>query len=274
MSLADKLNYLQDTKNRIKEAIKEKGVEVSDTDTFRSYADKISEIQSNGNLSDNFSTNWETSNSNNIIIQKLIKEIPNSVLQQAFNNQNIIYLNSSFSYAQNLEELDLSDCNTSNVVNMQNLCQGCTNIKKIYMKNLDLSQVTSINAAFSFLKELQEIDFTGTDTSNITSFLNMCSSSSALVRFKGILDIKSNIATITNIFGTCSNLEEVYIKNLNSSGLKLSGSPKLKKECLVYLLENAIGTTETRTLILGSTNLAKLTAEEIAIGTNKGYTIS
>lgn len=45
MSLADKLNYLGDTKGLIKDAIVNKGVDVSDTDTFRSYADKIKEIQ-------------------------------------------------------------------------------------------------------------------------------------------------------------------------------------------------------------------------------------
>ena len=42
---ADKLNYLISTKNAIKQAIIDKGVDVSDTDTFRSYADKIVDIQ-------------------------------------------------------------------------------------------------------------------------------------------------------------------------------------------------------------------------------------
>ena len=41
---AEKLAYLQDTKNAIKTKLIEKGVAVSDTDTFRSYADKIGEI--------------------------------------------------------------------------------------------------------------------------------------------------------------------------------------------------------------------------------------
>lgn len=44
MTIADKLSYLQDTKTAIKEALLNKGVEVSDSDTFRSYADKISSI--------------------------------------------------------------------------------------------------------------------------------------------------------------------------------------------------------------------------------------
>ena len=44
-TIADKLNYLNKTKGLIKQAIIEKGVEVKETDTFRSYANKISTIQ-------------------------------------------------------------------------------------------------------------------------------------------------------------------------------------------------------------------------------------
>ena len=47
-TIADKLTYLNGTKDAIKQAIIGKGVEVTDTDTFRSYADKISSIQSGG----------------------------------------------------------------------------------------------------------------------------------------------------------------------------------------------------------------------------------
>ena len=44
-TVVNKLNYLKETKAIIKNAITEKGVTVSDTDTFRSYANKIGEIQ-------------------------------------------------------------------------------------------------------------------------------------------------------------------------------------------------------------------------------------
>lgn len=43
-NIADKLNYLNDTKKAIKTSIKNRGVDVSDDDTFRSYADKIDNI--------------------------------------------------------------------------------------------------------------------------------------------------------------------------------------------------------------------------------------
>lgn len=44
-TIADKLTYLNATKAAIKNAIVNKGVSVADTDTFRSYADKIESIE-------------------------------------------------------------------------------------------------------------------------------------------------------------------------------------------------------------------------------------
>ena len=46
-TLADKLQYLKDTKDAIMNAIIEKGVAITSSDTFRSYADKISHISAN-----------------------------------------------------------------------------------------------------------------------------------------------------------------------------------------------------------------------------------
>lgn len=47
-TINEKLNYLLQTKENIKQAIKEKGVEIADSDSFRSYAEKIGTIKSGG----------------------------------------------------------------------------------------------------------------------------------------------------------------------------------------------------------------------------------
>ena len=47
-TISDKLTYLEGTKSAIKDAIVAKGVAVSDSDTFRSYADKIGQISGVG----------------------------------------------------------------------------------------------------------------------------------------------------------------------------------------------------------------------------------
>ena len=46
-SIADKLNYLNTTKQDIKNALQSQNSDVSDTDTFRSYADKIKDLNVN-----------------------------------------------------------------------------------------------------------------------------------------------------------------------------------------------------------------------------------
>lgn len=44
MATVDKLNYLDDTKDLIKDALNDLGAEITDNDTFRSYVDKINEL--------------------------------------------------------------------------------------------------------------------------------------------------------------------------------------------------------------------------------------
>ena len=53
-TIAEKLTYLNDTKTAIKNAVVAKGVSVSDTDTFRSYADKIGQISGGGGAATKF----------------------------------------------------------------------------------------------------------------------------------------------------------------------------------------------------------------------------
>lgn len=48
MSIENKLNYLKNTKNLIKNAIIDKGVDITPDTPFREYADKIGEISGGG----------------------------------------------------------------------------------------------------------------------------------------------------------------------------------------------------------------------------------
>lgn len=61
MSIENKLNYLSETKDLIKQALINKGVEVDDSTPFREYADKVKKI--NYTLSNVNNTNMESYNS-------------------------------------------------------------------------------------------------------------------------------------------------------------------------------------------------------------------
>ena len=85
-------------------------------------------------------------------------------------------------------------------------------------------------------------------------------------------------STVTKI--TCNYLNNLkYISvdyGFNINGLDLTTSTCLSKDCIVSLLENLADRTTTgvRTLTLGSINLAKLSAEEKLIATNKNWTLA
>ena len=74
-------------------------------------------------------------------------------------------------------------------------------------------------------------------------------------------------------------------KNNNYYKLNLSACTSLTHESLMNVINNLYdlnltydvangGTLYTQSLQLGADNIAKLTAEEIAIATNKGWTVS
>ena len=60
--LQDNLNYMEDTKNLIKQAIIAKGQSISANDTFRSYKDKISAIQTGMMTEQEYNTAVTTAN--------------------------------------------------------------------------------------------------------------------------------------------------------------------------------------------------------------------
>ena len=76
------------------------------------------------------------------------------------------------------------------------------------------------------------------------------------------------------MFSYCSSLEEIHMININVN-LNISSSTKFTREALLEILGNLKAQTSgTKTLTMGSTNLAKLTDEDKAIATNKGWTLA
>ena len=82
-----------------------------------------------------------------------------------------------------------------------------------------------------------------------------------------------NVKYTDSMFSSCPALEEVHIHNLGEN-LSLSASPNITHDCLVELINNLQTVTSTKTLTLGSTNLAKLTDAEKQVATDKGWTLA
>ena len=75
------------------------------------------------------------------------------------------------------------------------------------------------------------------------------------------------------MFYYCSSLETIHMINIGVN-LDISSSTKFTREALLEIIGNLKTVTRTMRLKMGTTNLAKLTDEDKAIATNKGWSLA
>ena len=127
------------------------------------------------------------------------------------------------------------------------------------------------------------------DTSNVTTMYSMFQYCSNLVTVPKLN--ASKVINVTNMFNDCNNLTNLgglenlgqaydTTKSANYSNYKLdlSGSNKLTHDSLMNVINNLYDIKtkgcNPQSLVLGSTNISKLSAEEIQIATDKGFNVN
>lgn len=83
----------------------------------------------------------------------------------------------------------------------------------------------------------------------------------------------TNVTNMQYIFNSCRNLKSILMTNIGTN-LDISASKRFEREDLVLILNNLKTVTTTKTLRMGTTNLARLTDEDKLIATNKGWTLA
>ena len=244
MATAEKLNYLLDTKNQIKNAITEKGVAISDTDTFRSYADKIRNIQTGGTTTS--TDDWQPE-PDWWDIEKIIEEDTEEY------SQKIICLltdelddGGANSIVQGAEKYKLSD-GQSKVTNYMDITNAFDKTKDkecskgyktryiIYYNNSDFGSMLNLpdnaiyiifsgvkfnSGCFSnkyYLQAVKFINNTECTSTNTGAWFNNCYNLRELLNWN-----TSNVTNMSNMFGNCHSLIE--IPNLDTSNVTNMGS--------------------------------------------------
>lgn len=200
-----------------------------------------------------------------------------------------------------LTEKDIEEINkldTSEVTSMKAMFYACSILKNIVLTNFNTSKVKNMYDMFRNCTKVENIDLSSFNTSNVTEMDNMFNSCAILAN----LDLSgfdmSEVIRTYHIFYNCKNLTNLksfknlgkgYIQktsNYSYYTLELNECVNLTHESLIDVITNGLydlnltydvaggGTLYTQKLVLGTTNLAKLTAEEIAIVTAKGWTVS
>lgn len=173
--------------------------------------------------------------------------------------------------------------NTSNVTTMNYMFQTCN--KLLTIPELDFSNVTYMNYLFygcTSLKELPNINCKKITT--FTSWLYNCTSLTKI----GVIDCDS-VTNMQYIIGNVQNNSLTDIGGFRNLGMKSSVSntsgnyalyyaPNLTRQSLLnvfnLLYDRASAGYSVLTLKLHPNHLAKLTADDIAIATNKGWAIA
>ena len=176
---------------------------------------------------------------------------------------NVVNMDSMFYNCTNLTTIPQLD--TSNVFRMSYMFGSCTNLTTI--PQIDTSNVTIMDYTFYNCSNLTTIpQLNGEKLTDIVSAFNGCKS---LENFNGIINLGQAYSTSTSA-------------NSNYYKLILSDSTKLTHDSLMNVINNLYDIktkgVKPQQLVLGSTNLAKLTSEEgqtaLTNATAKGWTIS
>lgn len=185
---------------------------------------------------------------------------------------------SACKYLQSIPQLD-----TSNVTNMNNMFNGCSSLKIISL--LDTSKVTNMSYMFDECGALAEIP--QFNTKNVTKTNYMFNNCKAL-KTVPLLDF-SSVTNINYMFANCYAIENLGgFKDLGKAYLTTAGAntgnytltittSKLTHDSIMNVINNlydiASAGVRQQTFEIGSTNMNKLTADEIAIATNKGWNV-
>lgn len=237
----------------------------------------------------------------------MFKNCTNITTIPSLNTSKVTYMNSMFQHCDSLitiPQLDTSkvtdfafmfdycgklelvpELDTSSATNIRSMFANCSSLTTIPLFNT--SKVNSI--AYMFEKCSNLVSIPQLDTSNVTGMYNVFVNCTHLTTIPKLNTSKVkemayaflNCIALTTL-GGFENLGQAYLTTANANfsnyTLDLHYATLLTHESLMNVINNLydIGTAgvQTQQLIVGSTNLAKLTAEEIAIATSKGWTVS
>ena len=310
-TIADKLQDLVTAKADIKTALVEKGVEP--TGGLNTYADAIRSIESGGFVEGKFENGTVFAGSITIkhiplfdtshwtTMTTMFKDCDNLLTVPLFDTGNVTNMEQMFLRCTNLLSVPLFD--TGNVTNMASMFAGCRAISDIPL--FDTDNVTNMGSTFMSCSNLEVVPLF--DTGNVT---NMSGTFRECTKLKTIPQFNTNkvvsfsgmfhgcesletipelnaaeVSTIGNMFRGCTYLTE--FGGLNNFGKKaylyenndaFYGCKSLSREsCLNIfnkLYDRATAGYSTVTLQFSPEVTERLTLNEIAIATNKGWIIS
>ena len=278
MGLQENLQNIQtnllSAKTAIAQSISNKGVECSADEALSTYASKIDSITtgSTGGTGEKF-----------VVPDGTKFGYSKAFDPSLFDVSQVTDMSRMFYQCSGLTgELDLSEWDTSNVTTMEYMFNQCSKLTSLDVSNWDTSKLTKITNMFNYCSKLTSLDVSNWDTSNISDMSNLFNGCSGLTS----LDLStwniSNLSVTNGMFSNCAALTSLKLNDLGRyqycTSLNLTACSALTKDSILYLFNNAFdrsaaGYTTAFTITLNAATKALLSDDELAIATNKGFTV-
>ena len=312
MSISKEIERLQQAKKDIGDAIVRKGGSVSGTiDTyaksvmalgdvsFRTAIDIVNKsdaknvdltmispknetsfenlFHNNTNLTHINASNWDTSNITSLAFAFASME---NIVSVDFADWDVSKVNTFFGMfdaCYKIENIDVSKWNTSSATDMSWMFNR-NNLKSLDVSNFDTSKVTNMFAMFSGSKSLTRLDVSNFDTSNVLDFGRVFSYWGNVCEELNISGLNLTKCTSMELTFKSSNFKVIRcdglrLPNIDMSTIGLDISTELTVDSIVGLLNALPQSGKGYSFQIGSGNIAKLSDEQKAIATNKGWTL-
>ena len=143
----------------------------------------------------------------------------NEIDLSKIDTSNVVYMDFLFSGCNGLTSLNLSGLDTANVISMGYMFEGCSNLTSLNLSGLDTANVTDMNSMFQGCSSLIDPDLKNLCTSNVSDMNSMfqgCSSLTSLdLRYLDTL----NAVYMDSMFSGCNGLTSLDLSSFDTSNV-------------------------------------------------------
>ena len=194
--------------------------------------------------------------------------LPEGFGQEAMNTD------SCFSHCESLASLTLPAGFGQKATNLYSCFSSCTSLVSLTLPEGFGQEATSIYECFSYCKSLASLTLPagfGQKAMLISYCFSYCTSLTSLTLPEGFGQEATNTDTC---FYNCTSLTTITGNPNFKATVDFSPCIKLTHDSLMVVINGLQTVTTTQKLILGSTNLYKLTEADKKIATDKGWTLA
>ena len=192
-----------------------------------------------------------------------------------FNTSNATKMYGIFGFCEKLQTLDLSSFDTSKVTDMSLMFWRCKSLKTVNTSSFDTSNVTDMALMFGYCEKLQDLDVSNFNTAMVTNMSSIFCHCSSL----STLDVSgfntSNVTKMEAMFKGCSKMEKLDLSGFDTSKVTTMGSMFMYCSTLSQLDISSFNTKKVENMeqmFLGCRSLQSLNLNHFKYGSVKKMT--